>query len=103
MFHDDDDGFMPPRSQRAPNPCNEANTNATPISADDPNDDFIPARLQRLSWSSSEDLDDHDHADDIFPDDFEDIYRRTIPRVSDDINYEDWKRMNGNFPFKPFY
>ena len=82
------------------------------ISADDPNDDFMPAR-PRCYHPSSEDPDDPDHADDDpdhadddpdHEDDiFQDIYRTTIPRTRDSVNYSDWKRMNRNFSFQPFY
>jgi len=103
VLHDDDDDFMPPRSRHAPNSCHDRNTdvtNATTISADDPNDDFMPARPQRYQPSSEDpDPDDPDHADDVL----QDIYRTTIPRIEDSFNYEDWKRMNRNFPFQPFY
>ena len=93
MLHDDYDDFMPPRSRRAPNSCNDRNTdvtNATTISADDPNNDFMPAR-PRCYHPSSEDPDDPDHADDDpdhADDVFQDIYRTRIPRI-DDLNYED--------------
>ena len=101
VLHDDDDDFMPPRSRRAPNSSNDRNpdvTNATMISADDPNDDFIPDPPPRYH-PSSKDPDDPDHVDNVF----QDIYRTTIPRIEDSFNYEDWKRMNRNFPFQPFY
>ena len=55
------------------------------ILADDPNDDFMPARPQ-CYHPSSEDPDDPDHADDD-------------PDHADD----DWQRMNRNFSFQPFY
>src|SRR5438105_13110619 len=60
VLHDDDDDFMPPRSRRAPNSCNDRNTdvtNATTISADDRNVDFMPSRPQHYH-PSSEDPDD---------------------------------------------
>src|SRR5438132_7987445 len=50
-------------------------------------------RIQTLDHAD----DDPDHADDIF----QDIYRTRIPRI-DDLNYEDWSRMNRNFSFQPF-
>ena len=87
VLHDDDDDFMPPKSQRAPNSCNDRNidvTNATMISADDPNDDFIPARPQCYQ-PSSKDPNDHDHAGDVF----QDISRPTIPRARGSVNYSD--------------
>ena len=100
VLHDEDDDFMPPRSRCAPNSCHDRNTdltNATMISADDPNDNFMPARPQRYQ-PSSEDPDDSDHADDIF----QDIYRTTIPRTRGVVSYSDWQRMNCNFSFQPF-
>ena len=107
VLHDDDDDFMPPRSRRAPNSSNDWNpnvTNATMISADDPNDDFMPARPQHYQ-PSLKDPDDPDHADDDpdhADDVFQDIYRTTIPRTRGAINYSDWQRMNRNFPFQLF-
>ena len=101
VLHDDDDDFMPPRSRRAPNSCNDQNTdvtNDTMISANDPNDDFMPVRPQCYQ-PSSEDRDEPDHADDVF----QDISRTTIPRTRDSVNYSNWQRMNRNFSFQPFY
>src|SRR6266542_3384762 len=85
VLHDGDDDFMPPRSRRAPNSCNDWNTNvmnATTISADNPNDDFMPARPQRYqpSW---EDPDDPDHANNVF----QNIYRIAIPRTRGVVSY----------------
>ena len=91
---------MPPRLRGAPNSCNDRNTNvrnATTISADNPNNDFVPARPQCYQ-PSSEDPDDPDHADDVF----QDIYRITIPRTRGAVSYSDWQRMNRNFSFQPF-
>ena len=97
MLHDEDDDFMPPRLRRAPNSCNDQNTdvtNDTMISTDDPNDDFMPARPQCYQ-PSSEDPDDHDHTEDD-PAHTHDVFQ-------DSFNYEDWKSLNRNFPFQPFY
>src|SRR5438105_8215173 len=92
VLHDEDDDFMPRRSRRAPNSCNDRNTdvtNNTTISADDPNDDFMPARPQRYQ-PSSEDPDDHDHASAFEDDVFQDISQPTISRARGSVNYSDW-------------
>ena len=66
---------------------------------------MILMTIPRRYHSSSEDPDDPDHADDDpdhADDVFQDIYRTRIPRI-EDLNYEDWQRMNRNFPFQLFY
>ena len=75
------------------------------ILVDDPNDDVMPDPPRRYH-PSSDDPDDPDHIDDDpdhADDVLQDIYRTTIPCIEDSFNYEDWKRMNRNFPFQPFY
>lgn len=104
VLHDDDDDFMPPRSPRPANSSNHRNTegtSGTTISANDDDDDFMPTRPRPwLQQSSSEDADDDGHLDHIFP---EFAAEAALPPLPPSFNYEQWKSMNRNFPFRPFY